>query len=136
MAKSLLLSMALEKSPSQPTEASTFLPSSPNPYVPPSPHSLLPQHLWVLHLWFQCRSRWCHRTRESTGCSHFLCISQLPSGLHPSTVQKQKSGSVSEGKKQLHSNRYLGSAAVNLKNTTRIIFLSDASSFGIGPWQA
>ena len=103
--------------------APTFLLRSPNPYVLPSPHSLLPQRLWVLHLWFQCRSRWCHRTRESTGCSHFLCISQLPSSLHPSTVQKQKSGSVSEGKKQLHSHHYLGSTTVNLKkNTTRIIF--------------
>lgn len=94
------------KTPSQPTEVATFLPCSPNPYIPPSPHSSRP-HLWVLHLWFQCRSRWCHRTRESTGCSHFLCISQLPSGLHPSTVQTQKSGSVSKGKKQLHSHCYL-----------------------------
>lgn len=95
------------KSASQAREVPAFLPSSPYHYIPPSPHSLLPRHLWVLHLWFQYRSRWCHRTRESTGYSRFLCISQLPSGLHPSTVQKQKSGSVSEGKKQLHSHHYL-----------------------------
>lgn len=94
---------------------------SPHPYLQPSPRSLLPQHLWVLHLWFQCRSRWCHRTRESTGCSHFPCISQLPSGLHPSTVQKQKSGSVSEWKKQLHSHHYLAEQQWNLKNTSRVI---------------
>lgn len=95
------------KRPSQLTEVYILLLCSPNPYIPPSPRSLLPQHLWVLHLWFQCRSRWCHRTRENTGCSHFLCTSQLPSGLHPSTVQKQKSGSVSEGKKHVHSHNYL-----------------------------